>query len=339
MNKMRTPWLVLLTTTLSVSPTQATDLSQPQETDLNRFNLAARFGFNITAKIRNLGSAGPAFSGVPSPDPGSATAGVDHNYDDGYNRVDYFGNDGGLTWNWGYASASQIVGDNMVMSRSQPGDLTGDFDDDPQWGAELTYARQLGEIGCGRWGFEAALGFMDLSLRNTGTINPAVLAVDAYSLGGIEPPGAGHQGSFAGPGALISDAPARADTLISHLDGDVWSLRVGPYVEFPFARCFAISFSGGFALLCVDSEFQFQEMATVSGVPTVLRAGDGSHSESLIGGYVGANLSVAMSKSLSLLVGVQYQAVEDFAQRAGDKQAEIDFGKTIFLTAGLSFSF
>ena len=339
MKNLRTPWLLLLATTLWSSPTKADDLSQTEEPDPNRFSLAARFGFNITAKIRNLGSGGPAFSGVTPPDPGAATPGVNHNYDDGYNRVDSFGNSGGLTWNWGYAKASQIVGDNLVMSRSLPGELTGNFDGDPRLGVELTYARQLDQLGYGYWGVEAAFGFMDLNLHNTAPINSAVLAVDAYSLGGILPPGAGYQGSFAGPGPLISDTPARADTLLSRLDGSALSLRLGPYVEFPLASCVAISFSGGLALLYVDSDFQFQEMATVSGVPTVLRSGAGTHRETLAGGYVGANLSVAVAKSLNLLLGVQYQHVDNFTQRVGDKQAEIDFGKTVFATAGLSFSF
>src|ERR1043166_6584893 len=100
MKNLRTPWLLLLATALcSSSMMQAVDLSQADEPDPNRFSLAARFAFNITARIQNLGSGGPTFSGATPPNPGPATPGVDHNYDNGYNRVDAFGNDAGLTWN------------------------------------------------------------------------------------------------------------------------------------------------------------------------------------------------------------------------------------------------
>lgn len=339
MKNLRSPWLLLLATTFGWSPANAADLSQSDASEPNRFSVVARFGFNITAKVQNLGSSGPSFSGPTPPNPGPATSGMDHNYDDGYNRVDYFGNDGGLTWNWGYANASQIAGDNLVMTRSQSGDLTSDFDDDPQMGAELTWARRLGRLGYGHWGFEAALGYMDLSLDNTSAINSGVLAVDAYSLGGILPPGAGYRGSFDGPGLLLSDTPARADMLQSSLEGSAWSGRLGLSAEFPLARSVAISFSGGGALLYVDSDFQFQETALISGVSTALRTGASTRSEALFGGYVGANLSVALSDAWRVLVGVQYQHVGNFEQQAGDKQAEIDFGKTIYATAGLSFSF
>src|SRR5437667_1142016 len=109
----------LLLAALAAAPLVA--LAAEDQTPPNRIGLSYRAGFNITAKIRNLGSPGPAFSGVPAPDPGPATGGVNHNYDDGYNRVKDEGNVAGLTWNWGYASAGQIVGDNVVMSRSLPG--------------------------------------------------------------------------------------------------------------------------------------------------------------------------------------------------------------------------
>jgi hypothetical protein len=57
-------------------------------------------------------------------DPGPATGGVDHFYDDGYVRVDATGNAGGQTWFWGYEHASQIQGDTIVFHSVSEG-LTG----------------------------------------------------------------------------------------------------------------------------------------------------------------------------------------------------------------------
>src|SRR4051812_38459904 len=85
----------------------------------NRLTLGARFGMNFKGAFGNRGAvnAGPAIPGA------------DHNYNDGYVRVDSSGNAGGLTWNWGYLNASQVVGDNMqfhaIESASPSGSAGG----------------------------------------------------------------------------------------------------------------------------------------------------------------------------------------------------------------------
>src|SRR5262245_15042703 len=113
---------------------------------LNRFGLSYRAGFNITAKFKNLAG----FSRLNNPGP--ATGGADHFYDDGYNRVDSSGNANGLTWFWGYQNASQVPGDGFLYMHSvssAQASASKDKDGDPQHGLELTYNRQLGRAGRG----------------------------------------------------------------------------------------------------------------------------------------------------------------------------------------------
>ena len=81
------------------------DATEPP--NLNHFGLSYRAGFNINASFKNLSSS-------PASAPGLPIQGVDHNYDNGYNRVDASGNAGGMTWNWGYTGvgyggAPQVV--------------------------------------------------------------------------------------------------------------------------------------------------------------------------------------------------------------------------------------
>ena len=47
-------------------------------------------------------------------DPGPPISGVNHDYDDGYVRVDVSTNAGGLTWYWGYDNSSQVPGDGYI---------------------------------------------------------------------------------------------------------------------------------------------------------------------------------------------------------------------------------
>src|SRR5262245_18833843 len=65
-------------------------------------SIAARFGFNIQASFRNVGSRS-----LPNPGP-PVGGGIDRFYDDGYVRVDGSGNLNGQTWFWGYERASQV---------------------------------------------------------------------------------------------------------------------------------------------------------------------------------------------------------------------------------------
>src|SRR5690349_9487736 len=73
----------------------------------NRFSFGARFGMNFKASFKNTPSSGASVN------PGPAAGGADHAYDDGYVRVDSSGDAGGVTWNWGYQKASQVVGDTL----------------------------------------------------------------------------------------------------------------------------------------------------------------------------------------------------------------------------------
>src|SRR3954463_5137558 len=141
---------IVLSTTLTLaaaSPfTFAADFENP-----NRLSLGARFGMNFKA----------AFGNSAVVDPGPAAAGANHNYNDGYVRVDSSGNAGGLTWNWGYQNASQVVGDTMEFHAVQAEAITGSGDrkgsGNPQWGAELIYQRIIGRIAflpSARWGLE-----------------------------------------------------------------------------------------------------------------------------------------------------------------------------------------
>jgi hypothetical protein len=304
------------------------DDSQP----LNRFGLSYRAGFNITASFKNKGPSSAS-------DPGPAMGGVDHNYDDGFNRVDISGNAGGMTWNWGYASASQIVGDTLAFSSSRAGTINRDVAADPSSGLELTYNRQLGTCDNWRWGLEAAWNYSALSLRDKSVAGNGPLTVDTYRLGGIVPPLPPYAGTFAGPGPLIGDTPTRLPvTFVSKLDADVFGWRLGPYVDIPLSDRLTFSLSGGLAVLLVDSELDFHESVTV-GSSKISKSVSGSHADVLPGGYLSGAFSVAVTESLRVFTGAQYQGAGHYVHREGNKQATLDFGQSVFCMVGAAFSF
>ena len=298
----------------------------------NRFGLSYRFGLNISASFKNTGV-------LPLAVPGAALGGIDHTYNDGYMRVDYSQNAGGETWNWDYSSASQVHGNNVVMSASNPGDITRNVDGDPQHGLELTFNRELGHVGSCPWGLEAAFGFTDLTFRNRAVVNGGPLTVDAYAVaeGPVPLP---PQGTYDGPGPLIFDTPTRLPvTVASRLDGSMYGFRLGPYLEIPLGKRVAFTLSGGLALAVVDTDFSFQQsyVAPVDG--TVSESHAGSHSDVLAGGFIAGTFSCRLTKALTVFAGAQYQNTGTYTHSLADKRAEIDLSTCVFVTAGLGLAF
>jgi hypothetical protein len=310
--------------------------------DPNRFSLGLRMGLNIDAKFKESGGgAGGAAIGP------ATGGGLDRVYDDGFVRRDASGNQGGMTWNWGYQNASQVSGDTLLMHGSSAGRVPGfSRSDDPQWGAELGYERRLGEWSWGKWGVQTAFNWTDVEIngRQAATVSSAVVT-DAYPLGGIIPPLAPYAGSFAGPGPVIGDSPTRSSAVTSSvveskraLDAQVYGWRLGPYLELPVKEWLAVQLSGGLALGVVDSEFRYRDVATGGGTTSV-RSGRHSDSDVLAGGYAEAQLSFRVTERASVFTGAQYQYLPDFEQKGRGTKAELELGDAIFVTLGFKLHF
>ena len=308
----------------------------------NRITLSARLGFNISAKFKGMTLAP---SGLP-PSARLAPDGQPYNYDDGYVHTDVSDNFGGQTWNWGYDAGSQISGNTILMSRSTPAGNTSSHSmaDNPYLGAELAYSRLLGVREKFHYGFEVAANYLSVPLQQTVSGKVSRLT-DAYPFTpGTTPPSAPYQGSFDGPGFLIGDTPVSSTTTLvsgagvrdkQNYDGNLWGLRLGPYLDFPLSERWDLSFSGGLAVGLLNSSASWQQ--TVGGVTAA--KGSGTDFDVLWGFYVGANVSYQFSERWSAIGGAQFQYLGTYEHSFGGRQVSVDFGQTIFLTLGLAYSF
>ena len=312
-------------------------------------SLSYGMGLNITAQFKNLGSF-PASGGGPGP----ATPGVDHNYDNGYDRVDVTGNNhGGFegTWYWGYNTPSQVSGDTLTMQSSalEAGANTKKDQNDPQPGFELTVGRQFGGGPHWSWGGEGSFGFMAVTIKDNATLfgNVSVTS-DSYALNGIIPPVAPYHGTFGGPSAIISDAPNRTVDVQANaasiagsreLDANLFGIKLGPYFEIPMGSRWAVRLRGGLALVEVNSEFSYTETTTLPGLTPSTSSAHGWHSGLQVGGYAGATLSCSLSPSTSLFAGGEFEDVGSFTQNLNGRQAVLDLSRSVLVTFGLSYSF
>jgi hypothetical protein len=310
----------------------------------NRLSFGARFGMNFKADFRNSAFY---FNAV---NPGLAAGGADHTYDDGYVLVDSSGKTSGLTWNWGYQYASQApplsVGDIMQFHAIQSGSAVNNVTDDPQYGAELTYQRVIGHLpfqASGRWGLEAGFGFTDLDLRNNRS-GTAPVTTDTFPLNGVLPPGAGYNGTYVGPGALLGDTPTRTfdiAALTSHqkLSGQLYSIRLGPFAEWNFTPKLSLAASVGLTLAPASVDYDFSETTTQAGGRTWVASGHSSKTELLYGPYVSGMLRYDFSKRCGVYVGAQFQSLTDLKQSIGSRTARLDQGATVYGVVGASWKF
>lgn len=331
--------------TLAVTAPFIAHGADPGATDsLNRFYLGGRLGLNFKASFRNHAPVNP----------GPAAGGADHLYNDGYVFVDNSGNAGGLTWNWGYQNNSQVVGDTMQFNAIDAGNSASTAHrkatDDPQAGIELTYQRILGSLSSDssvRWGLEAGFAYTELDLRDhRSQSGPVTVTTDTFQLNGVVPPGAGYNGTFAGPGALLGDTPTRSTlattgTLASRnrLSGQLFDLRLGPFLEWNFTPKLSLAASAGLVMAPTSVEYDFSETATLAGGSTFAARGHAAKTTMLYGPYLSGVLRYDLSKGWGVYVGGQFQSLNDLELSAGNRTARFDAGAVIYATAGVTFRF
>jgi opacity protein-like surface antigen len=334
---------VALQTSTTIAAVFLASIAAAQNTDgvrfeddrpVNRFGLSYRAGFNVSAKFKNAGVGA---------NPGPARSGVNHNYDNGYNRVDVSGNTGqgaceNCTWYWGYERSSQVSPDGLFLSMSSSSaEAEVDADEDVSHGAELTYQRELGRIGRAYWGVEGAFNYMTLDISEdvslTRITDRYALTVEGVT---IVPPLPPYAGSFQGPGPVISDIPLRRTERLPggerEFEADIYGFKIGPYIEWPFAEKWSLLFSGGLAIASINSDFGFTDARTGA-------SGSDSDSDWNFGGYVSGNIIYNITRSVDIFAGVQYQHLGDYSHKLDGTEAELDLGQSVYGVVGVGFSF
>ena len=338
--RLRLAFLALLLGSVSVL---ASD-----NTNLNHLSLSARFGFNISAR----------FSGMSTLPMRITPRGDRYNYDDGYVLTDISGNYNHQTWYWGYDnSASQISGNNILLSRSTISGATTDntLRDDPSYGAELVYRRQLGAGRGMKYGIEAAANYQNLSMsgNSSGSAN-LTRTTDAYPYtAGTTPPtatpGASYQGSYEGPGFVIGDTPVSSSTTYvpagatitsdQHFDADIWGFRLGPYLDIPVADRLSLSLSGGLAVGLVNPSVSWTETAVLNTGSSASASGSGTDFRALWGGYAAGTVTYDFNERWSIIAGVQFQLLQDYNHSFAGQEVKLDLRSAFYLTLGVSYSF
>ncbi len=327
----------------------------------------------IQGGYRSGGLALPSFVGADSlttPAIGETDLPFDRQYNDGFVRQDPGTAGDGSTWNWGYDNASQVQNGELVYQATGFQSIRGDSLSAPATGPSprrdlegiaphLQFdARSPHRIGPFRVGFTAGLDFVktDRSLRFSNfsagqTRDDYRLDYeDRYDLAGVIPPLAPYQGSFGGPGPIISNLPAaRAMTPVligtdtadfsnavsSSIDLNALSLNLGPTLGLQRGR-FDFAMSAGFTFNIYDWEARQDEslnVTTPAGTAEIARWSESDHGVKFRPGvYLQGQAGCALTETIGLSGFLRLDAAKSFRVGAGPTTYEVDpYG----VTAGL----
>lgn len=304
---------------------------------------------NTHLHFRNLGV--DASSAQPGPGTGSA---VHRTYDDGFNRVDASGNEGGSTAYWGYRDGSQIRSDGIAFrAATDPATVaSGDVADFISPSANLEYRGSLGPVGTADWGVLLGLGYHSVGgTFRTARATSVTLLEDLYSFAGTDPatlPPPPYSGSAETEGPRIGSVPTRSTRLDPagrflegtwELETDLFPITGGVYLEAQLAGRLNGVASAGMLALLVSGNHQYSERSTVGSLPPVTADARHSFSDFLVGGFLQLGLDWALWERASLVASARWQPAQKFHHRANGREAEIDFTTSFAVHAGFSMRF
>ncbi|MEN9574264.1 MAG: hypothetical protein RL514_2119 [Verrucomicrobiota bacterium] len=340
-------------------PAEATDDAMLRRR--NRFSLKATFNFNVKTE----------FTSVSVNNSGALVPGVNRSYDDGFVFRDISGNAGGSTWNWGYNDASQFnpadpaapfAGTRSLafhsVSSLADGQTRGSRDKMLP-GLELAYEEVLGRFHItekrrANVGILVSFGYMRLGQRDTGSLaGMAGITTDKYATGAVLPPLAPYSGSFAAPGPLLPDVPANratgfapaTGTVINKLDGSLYGLNLGPFIEFPLHDRVSLTLGGGLGVVYASTRYGYSETIVVAPNPfapaglTANRSGRVSADDWLFSATAKANLYVALSEAWSWEIGLAYQYAGNSRSSVQGKSSNLQLDSILTVNTGLNYAF
>jgi hypothetical protein len=311
-------------------------------------------GFNIKASFKtgtslSLSGNNPGATNKPA---------VNHFFDDGYVRVDDFGNSGGFTTYWGYQNASQVDAANHQLLyhnassfNTANGTSLSGHSDNADIGFDLAFGGYPWRMEHMRIGFDLGFGYLPITSSAKESAVAGTVAQNVYSFdtGTIVVPGAPYNGGRSGFGqpsihdsmSLLSSSGSNATLSGSQtLDVTLYSFRLGPSLYWDLSRYFGLSVSAGPAIGIVSGELRFNDTVTIIGDgPATPHKGGFSSTEFVYGGYVNATLTYHAVANGDIYLSAQYMPLSNANFSGGGRSAKLDMHGAVYVSAGINWPF
>ena len=317
------------------------------------FRIGMQLGLNITADFNTSGSMSLSSKNPGPTGPAGATA--NHEYDDGYIRVDDTGNAQGRTANWGYRNASQFDSESGTLSFHNANSISGatagarSVDDNPYIGFEAAYGGTIMQLGRhSRLGWEAGFSYMPVGIKDRRPLSGDITVGVQTVTPGITIPDPGYQGTATSAGTPTIPSDPNAGTPITapgtvtgtrQLDLTLYTLRLGPTFYWHFARRWGLSASAGPAVSIANGDYRYNEFVDVPGVFSGPVDGKFGKTDFLYGGYVNAIALFRLEPGGDLFAGVQFMPLTSTTFSHNGRSAKLDASGAIYFTAGVNWPF
>lgn len=320
----------------------------PKDADdwTRHFRIGAMVGLNISA---NFSVTGGSISG------NNPQAGI---YNDGYVRVDKTGNANGYTTYWGYDKASQYneTAQTLTMQSSSSFNVTSGGNSSSDGGAfpgfDMAYGGNLWYWKHARVGWELGFGLLPISITDNQPMNASVSQTTyTFNTGGIVVPGAGYQGSFNGPGALLGTNYTSSTSLDTgiitgsrSLNVTLYTVRLGPSFYWDLTENFGMSLGAGPAVGIVSGDCSYNEVITTTSTGSTSTHNNGSFgaTDVIYGGYVNGTLMYHIEdygQTADLYLGVQYMPMQDANFNGSGRSSTLNLGGQVYISAGINWPF
>ena len=304
------------------------------------FRIGGVVGFNMSADFKMNGTFNVSGGGQP---------GI---FDDGYVLTDNTGNAGDYTSNWGYKNATQYDpgSHELIMHSSSSFSLTDstEVDGDSHVGLDLVYGGKIMKSGDALFTWEFGFMWMPMIIKDTRSLSTTFnRASRVFDTGDIVMPEAPYNGGPSGIGPTIRDTgtpgPEEASpgtiTGTRKLDMTLYNFRLGPAMHWEISRWFAFSVSGGAAMGLTTCTYKYNERINISDGGQTSNSGSFDNTETVFGTYANVTLLLHTKEKADVFVSAQYMMLDTVSVSSAGREASLDLGGGIYLSAGINWPF
>ena len=119
----------------------------------------------------------------------------------------------------------------------------------------------------------------------------------------------------------------------------VYTLRLGPTIYWDMNPYVGLMAGAGPAVGFVSGNYEFDENIVTPGGGVANNSGKMGMTQTVFGGYVNANLVIHVVKNGDFYLGGQYMPLGNAGFSGGGRQAQLDLGGAVQVTAGISWPF
>lgn len=304
------------------------------------FRVGAVVGLNVSANFNEngvfnvSGNNGTYANGYVHPDPA--------NPGDAYTR------------DWGYDNASQYnaTAQTLTMQGAASYSTAGSSQDSggPFVGFDLAYGGNLWYWHGIRIGYELGFDLMPVSvsdhepfsatvIQNTYTFDTANLAIPAAPYHG----NGGAGGALFPVNAMATNQTSAVGGISGTrtLDATLYAIRLGPSFYYDLNNRIGVEAGGGPAIGIVTAEYKYNETVTVNGVGT-RNTGSFDGTDIIFGANINATVMFHFQdndRNADVFIGAEYAPMGNASFGSNGRNAKLNFGGQVYLTAGINWPF